>query len=87
MQEVERRTDGAVELGPGTLYRSIKQLLARGLIVEIDEEAGEPGDSGKQRRSYVLTPEGKTRTVEEAQRLRALVQWAEKAMVLEGGNP
>ena len=87
MQEVERRTDGAVELGPGTLYRSIKQLLARGLIVEIDEDAGAPGAGGKQRRSYVLTPEGKARTVEEAQRLRALVQWAEEAMVLEGGNP
>jgi len=87
MQEVERRTDGAVELGPGTLYRSIKQLLARGLIVEIDEDVGDPGDRGRQRRSYVLTPEGKARTVEEAQRLRALVQWAQEAMVLEGGNP
>ncbi len=87
MQEVERRTDGAVELGPGTLYRSIKQLLARGLIVEVEGDAGEPGDTGSQRRSYVLTPEGKARTVEEAQRLRALVRWAEEAMVLEGGNP
>jgi DNA-binding PadR family transcriptional regulator len=87
MQEVERRTDGAVELGPGTLYRSIKQLLARGLILEVDENAGDLPDSGKKRRSYVLTPEGKARTAEEAQRLRALVQWAEDAMVLEGGNP
>jgi DNA-binding PadR family transcriptional regulator len=76
-----------VELGPGTLYRSIKQLLARGLIVEVDGDGGEQGDTGSQRRSYVLTPEGKARTVEEAQRLRALVQWAEEAMVLEGGNP
>ena len=60
---------------------------ARGLIVEIDEDVGDPGDRGRQRRSYVLTPEGKARTVEEAQRLRALVQWAQEAMVLEGGNP
>lgn len=82
MQEVERRTDGAVELGPGTLYRSIKQLLSRGLIVEV----GSDPEASKQRRSYVLTPEGQARTAEEARRLRSLVQWAEDAMLLEGGR-
>jgi DNA-binding PadR family transcriptional regulator len=87
MQEVERRTEGAVELGPGTLYRSIKQLLARGLIVEVEEEAGEEAETGKPRRSYALTPEGEARTAEEARRLRTLVEWAEDAMILEGGQP
>ena len=82
MQEVERRTDGAVELGPGTLYRSIRQLVARGLIVEVDADAG----AGTQRRPYALTREGKARTAEEARRLRSLVAWAEDAMVLEGGR-
>ena len=86
MQEIERRTDGSVELGPATLYRSIKQLLGRGLIAEVDDDAY--GDDGeKRRRSYVLTPVGKTRTGEEAQRLQTLVQWAEDPLVLEGGAP
>ena len=87
MQEVESRTGGVVELGPGTLYRSLKQLLTRGLIMEV--HGGEQGqaDVGNQRRSYALTPEGKVRTVEEAQRLRELVRWAEDALVLEGGRP
>lgn len=87
MQEIERRTDGVVELGPGTLYRSIKQLLSRGLIREVGSGADGQPDAGKQRRSYTLTPEGKARTAEEAQRLKALVRWAEEDMVLEGGRP
>jgi len=87
MQEIERRTNGAVELGPGTLYRSLKQLLAGALIFEADSGADGQPDVGSQRRSYALTPEGKARTAEEAQRLRALVRWAEDALVLEGGRP
>lgn len=82
MQEVERRTGGAVELGPGTLYRSIKQLLGRGLIVEVEPEP----EATQPRRPYALTPEGRARTAEEARRLRSLVQWAEDAMVIEGGQ-
>ncbi len=86
MQEVEELTEGALELGPGTLYRSIKQLLERGLIVEVDPESGGGNGSESRRRLYSLTPAGKARTVEEAQRLRELVRWAENAMVLEGGQ-
>ena len=85
MQEIERRTGGSVELGPGTLYRSIKQLLTRGLIREVDD-ADALVDGEKRRRSYVLTSVGKQRTVEEAQRLQTLVQWAEDTLVLEGGG-
>ena len=88
MLEVEARTDGAIELGPGTLYRSIKQLLERGLIIEVDGEGSEasPG-KGNPKRPYRLTALGKSRTSEEAQRLRELVKWAEDALILEGGTP
>ncbi len=34
MGEVERITDGAVRMGPGTLYGTIKRLLDDGLIEE-----------------------------------------------------
>ena len=83
MQEIERRTDGVVDLGPGTLYRSIKQLLARKLIIEVDEDP----QAGQQRRSYALTPEGRARAAAEARRLLSLVRWAADAMVLDGGQP
>jgi DNA-binding PadR family transcriptional regulator len=87
MREVEHRTEGALELGPGTLYRSIKQLLSRGLITEVDPVVESPPETTNRRRSYALTPAGRARTAEEAQRLRSLVQWAKDAMVLEGGGP
>jgi DNA-binding PadR family transcriptional regulator len=86
MQEVEERTVGALELGPGTLYRSIKQLLERGFIVEVSPGPEESTGSETRRRLYSLTPAGRARTAEEAQRLRELVRWAEDAMVLEGGR-
>jgi DNA-binding PadR family transcriptional regulator len=83
MKEVERRTDSVVDLGPGTLYRSIKQLLERELIIEVDEDP----QASQQRRSYALTPEGRRRATEEARRLQSLARWAADAMVLEGGRP
>jgi DNA-binding PadR family transcriptional regulator len=86
MQEVAERTEGGLEMGPGTLYRSIKQLLDRGLIIEVEAESEEASGSGGRRRSYSLTQTGKARTAEEARRLRELVRWAEDAMVLEGGR-
>ena len=37
MLEVEQNTNGQVKMGPGTLYGSIKRMLAAGLIEESDE--------------------------------------------------
>jgi DNA-binding PadR family transcriptional regulator len=87
MQAVEQRTEGTLELGPGTLYRSLKQLMARGLIREVDTCNDTEPESGRPRRCYALTPAGMARTAEEARRLRALVAWAEDALAVEGGQP
>lgn len=86
MQEIEERTGGAVELGPGTLYRSIKQLLARGLIAEVGFDESQASNSLRQRRCYELTQAGRIRAAEEARRLRELVEWANDALVPEGGR-
>jgi DNA-binding PadR family transcriptional regulator len=86
MQEIHRRTGGAVELGPGTLYRSIKQLLSRGLIAEVAGAAEVQANGENQRRVYALTPRGLARTTEEARRLRSLARWADEALALEGGG-
>jgi hypothetical protein len=37
MAEVARITDGAIRLGPGAIYTTIRRLLDDGLIVESDE--------------------------------------------------
>jgi DNA-binding PadR family transcriptional regulator len=45
MQDVEALSDGAVRLGPGTLYTAIKRLRTAGLIEESE-------DGGTRRRCY-----------------------------------
>jgi DNA-binding PadR family transcriptional regulator len=49
MQEVARLTDGAVRMGPGTLYGTIKRMLAARLIVDTDDRPG-PDDDDERRR-------------------------------------
>jgi len=87
MQEVEKRTEGALELAPGTLYRSLRQLMDRGIIDEVDDPDEPASDSGPPRRCYRLTVRGRVLAAEEARRLQALVRWADAALGLEGGTP
>lgn len=86
MKEVEARTEGGVRLGPGTLYRSVKQMLADGLIVEADERA-DPGLGDRQRRYYRITERGRRVLGAEARRLEALVGLAREKRVLGGLIP
>ncbi len=72
-KEVEAHTDGAVKLGPGTLYRVIKQMLADGWIDEVRAAAG---DDDERRRNYRLTPWGRRIAEAEARRLADLVMLA-----------
>ena len=68
--QVEAATEGSVELGPGTLYRSLKQMTAAGLIREV--EAPE-ADADPRRRYYALTERGRRVAAEEAERLERIV--------------
>ena len=75
MQDVAARTDGAVRLGPATLYGSIKRLLSDGLIEELDERPD--ADNGDVRRRYYrITPQGRRAATEETGRLAKLVRQA-----------
>lgn len=72
MRDVAAHTEGAVRLGPGTLYRSIKGLLAAGLIAEADERP-DPALDDERRRYYRLTARGRRAAGAEARRLDRLV--------------
>jgi DNA-binding PadR family transcriptional regulator len=72
MQEVERITDGAVRMGPGTLYGTIKRMLAAGLIDEMEERPN-PSDDDERRRYYRATPLGRGVLEEETARMASLV--------------
>ncbi len=84
MREIALRTDSTMRLGPGTLYRAIKRLLAEGLIEECDERP-DPALDDERRRYYRLTTTGWHAVSREAQRLAQLVGMARAKRVLGPG--
>lgn len=81
MQDIAARTDGTMRMGPGTLYGSIKRMLADGLI----EESGERPDpelDDERRRYYRLTELGRRVLGAEALRLDQLLRIAQAKHVL-----
>jgi DNA-binding PadR family transcriptional regulator len=83
MREVEERTGGRTRLGPGTLYGSIKRMLADGLIEESDERP-DPAMDDQRRRYYRITDFGRRVAGAEAERLSALVETARERKLLRG---
>ncbi len=71
-QEVERRTDGVIKLGPGTLYESIQRMLDRDLIQE-SARRPPPENDQAQRRYYRLSRLGHEVLRAEVARLAELV--------------
>jgi DNA-binding PadR family transcriptional regulator len=83
MQEVADRTGGEVKLHAGTLYATLKKLLADGLIRELDERPDDDSDD-RRRRYYRLTPFGRDAAQAEARRLAELVRQARASGLLLG---
>src|SRR5579883_3399848 len=68
MQEISVRTDGAMRMGPGTLYGSIQRMMKDGLVVEAPGRTGplptsaasrQTGPLEERRRYYQLTGFGR----------------------------
>ena len=78
MQRVEELTDGAVRMGPGTLYGAIKRMLADGLIEE-SEERPDPALDDQRRRYYRITATGERVCAAEVDRLETLLRNASRA--------
>ena len=83
MKDVENQTSGRIKLGPGTLYGTIKRLLAADLIVEVDERP-DPQLDDERRRYYRLTALGRKLAVEENERLTQAVKAARLKRLSEG---
>ena len=75
MREVTTQTEGKMRLGPGTLYGTIKRILADGWIEESDERP-DPELDDERRRYYRLTDFGQKVVRAEAERLSSLVSVA-----------
>jgi len=75
-KEVARRTDGQLEIEPGTLYRALRRLLEARLVAERKPTAGEDD----RRRTYRLTDLGRRVTAAEVDRMAGLVTAARRAL-------
>ena len=73
MQEVAERTAGRVKMSPGTLYGSIKRMLADGLIDELTTGAA---GADERRRFYRITKFGRQVAAAELERLTSLLSQA-----------
>ena len=81
MKDVEAQTGGTIRMGPGTLYGSIKRMLASALIEEADERP-DPELDDERRRYYRLTGLGQRVAAAESERLARAVEVARKKHVL-----
>lgn len=86
IQEVNSSSKGTFHLGPGTLYRSIKQMLAQGLIIEWDERP-DPALDDQRRRYYRLTDFGSRVLAAEIERLELVLEQARAKQRGQRGAP
>ena len=84
IQDVAERTDGAVKLSAGTLYRSIQRMLEQGLLEELRQRPA-PEDDDERRRYYRITRFGEDVARAEAQRLASLVKLAKSTGLVPKG--
>ncbi len=81
MQEIAARTSGALVMGPGTLYGTLKRMLEAGLVEESGERP-DPALEDQRRRYYRMTRQGRRAASQEAERLEALVRTARTKSLL-----
>jgi DNA-binding PadR family transcriptional regulator len=72
-EEIERASEHAVELGPGTLYRSLSEMVGTHLIQAV---AAPTADADPRRKYYRITDEGRELLERETARLDRLVETA-----------
>ena len=81
MKQVEADSQGAVRMGPGTLYGSLKRMLESGLI---EESAGkiDPAMDDERRIYYRIAGKGRKVLAAELERYRNVVAVAEGKRLL-----
>jgi DNA-binding PadR family transcriptional regulator len=81
IQETEARTDGALRLETGTMYRALRRLVTDGLATPTTRRASDDNDD-ERRRYYAITALGRRVAAAEAARLARLVQAARAARLI-----
>jgi DNA-binding PadR family transcriptional regulator len=86
IQEVEARSEGAVRLETGTLYRALQRLVQSALVTPVERRPPDES-SDERRRYYALTPLGRQVAVAESLRMARLVTVAQEARLIPAGSP
>jgi DNA-binding PadR family transcriptional regulator len=73
MQSIADRSDGAIRILPGTLYSTLKKLLAEGHVEECDPPRDADSDD-ERRRYYRVTKAGKAAMKAQTERMALLVK-------------
>ena len=74
MQDIARESDGTIRLLPGTLYSTMKKLLAEGMVEEVAAPRDADSDDTR-RRYYRVTKRGRLAAETETRRMAMLVRW------------
>jgi DNA-binding PadR family transcriptional regulator len=86
MKQVQRDTRGAVKMGTGTLYGSIKRMLADGLIAEAGDRPDHALDD-ERRRYYRATDRGNSVLAAELRRYNEVVSMARRRRLMRKVAP
>ena len=78
-RDVLDQTDGTLRLWPATLYRTLDDMVAAGLIIELSEKDHPEGES-TQRRYYRTTRKGRADLTAAVERMTALAGTARKRL-------
>jgi len=86
IKEAEARSDGAIRIETGTLYRALRRLTTDGLVQPTDEKPAE--DVGDERRRYfAVTSFGRLVAAAEARRLAGQLEAARSRALLDATLP
>jgi len=78
-RDVLEQTEGSLRLWPATLYRTLDDMVAAGLIVELSGKDHPDGESTR-RRYYRATPNGRAELAEAVERMAALAGTARRRL-------
>lgn len=80
MKQVEKDSHGKIQMGPGTLYGSIKRMIKSDLVIEVENFEDE------RRKFYKLTKKGQKNLSAELERFEEIVTLAKNKKVLGLNN-
>ena len=78
-RDVLDQTDGGLRLWPATLYRTLDDMVANGLIIELSGTDHPEGESTR-RRYYRATPKGRTELTAAVEQMSALAGTARRRL-------